>query len=218
MTTKYPNTIAIGVIFVGVLIIMLVMDQRDDCSIHLENLKKTLQVDLYSQNLKTMALPPRLRGALLNCRQGNSSGACLDASQIGLKLLQAVNRVPASCAPSLTQEVTIKSALIELMKLYIEIAWGEHPPEKSSQIGEGTWLEYSDYALFCNLKKTFIRIYGKNLFFESEAFLLQNLPGEKVVLEDGKCLNCEYRKPAIQVLGMVELKKRTLLGVNCSRF
>jgi hypothetical protein len=218
MNTKYPNIIAIFVILIAVVVIMVTQDRREDCDIHLENFRKTVQSDLYGQNLKTIQLSPRLKGVILNCKQSNNAGACLDTHQTMQKVMEALNRLPKSCYPALHEEGPLKGALIEVMKLYTEIAWGESPPARTNQIGEGTWLEYSDYAFFCHLKKTFLEIFGREQYAGVELKLVQDLPGDAPILENGKCLNCEFRRKALDVMGFAEIKKRSLLGINCSRF
>jgi hypothetical protein len=218
MNTKYPNVIAAVVILIAVVVIMMTQERRDDCDVHLENFRKTVQSDLYSQNLKTTQLPPRLKGAISNCKQSNNSGACLDTHQAMQKVVEAIHRLPKSCYLALQAEAPLKGAMIEVMKLYTEIAWGESPPVRTNQIGEGTWLEYSDYAFFCVLKNAFIEVFGRDQYFEIELKLVQDLPGDAPIIENGKCSNCEFRKSALQVLGFAETKKRSLLELNCSRF
>lgn len=218
MTIKHANIIALGIILLVVLFILFSQPQRDECDIHIENFRKVLKADLYVQNLKTTQLPPRIKGAVSNCRNGNNSGACLDVHEIMIRFFDSLNRVPQSCFYKFENDSNVTGALITVMKLYIAIAWGEGPPERLSQVGAETWLEYQDYALYCRTKKSFIQLFGQEKFSQIEAGLVSDLPGEFPILKDNKCLNCEHRKSALQVMGFSEVKKRSLLGINCSRF
>jgi len=218
VTIKHANVIAIVAILIAVLFIILTQPERDPCAIHIENFKRKLKSDIYVQSLKTTQLPSRIKGALSNCRDGNNSGACLDLIEIMNRLFEALNRVPQSCFYKFEEDSNLSGALIAVMKLFIAIAWGEAPPERSSQVGAGTWLEYQDYALFCRTKQTYIQLYGKEKFSQLEVGLLSDLPGEPPVIEKNKCINCEYRKSALQVLELSEVRKRSLLGINCNRF
>jgi len=218
MSLKYQNTIAIFVILIAVILILIFQDRRQECDIHLENFKRHLQSDLYSQKLKTVVLPPRLIGAIKNCKESNNSGACLDVHQTMLKTLEMILRTPKNCYLALAEDNALKGALIQVMRLYTEIAWGETPPGKLSQIGEGSWLGYSDYALFCNIKNTFVQIFGREEFDKTELKLVKDLPGDAPIIEEGKCLNCDFRKKAVDVTEFYEVKKKSLIGINCSRF
>lgn len=218
MFTRYPHIFAIGVIFLGSIFIFLTQPKREDCAISVENFRSRHQLDLYSQPQKNLALPPRLRGALDNCRSGNNSGACLDAGQILLSLVQTLNTADTKCLHQIAAENPVRGALLAGMGLYIQIAWGEKPPDRRGQIAEGTWLEFSDLALFCRLKTQFVQLYGQEALKASELAFLANLVGDEPIMQEEECLNCAQRKSAIETLGFEEARRRSLLALNCARF
>lgn len=219
MFTKYPHILAFVAILLGVLFFYNFEPPRHECQQRIDNFKAKHQSDLYFVTFKKGALPPRLKGSLKNCREGNNSGACFDFIDIMNKLTKSLDEFDFSCRESLSQEEPIRSSLLTGAQLLIEIAWGEFPPETKNSWGEGTWLEYSDYSTFCRIKRNYIEYFGQESFMKEEkSRFLNSLPGEPPQWVEDKCLNCENRKKAIETIGWNETKKRSLLSLNCSRF
>jgi hypothetical protein len=215
---RHIHVLAFVVLSLGVAFIFLTQDKRQDCDIFIENFQKATQSDLYSQTFKNSAFPPRVLGALEVCREGNNGGACLDLRQIVLKVLEAGDRVPHRCQEALSLSDPLKNTFIEFLKVYLEMAWGGEPPKSANHLGEGSWLDYSDYALFCRVKNRLLSLYGQDFNQKMESYLLKDLWGDSPIMQGSQCLNCDFRKKALQTMSLSEIKKRSLLGLNCSRF
>lgn len=213
-----PYWVAFVVFTVASVLFFFIQPTRDDCQLELDNFKLRFQDELYQQKVKSVTLPPKLRGAVNNCYHINQAGGCFHAFQLLDRLLDDLeNR--QSCLSIIALEPVIDGVLSAGLKLLVELGWGSgQGPEVGQSISETSWLETADIARFCRLKKQYIRYLGTDEFKKTQMNQLNHLLGEAPILENGQCVNCEFRKKANKVLGEEETKKRSLYGINCERF
>ncbi|MCS6838333.1 MAG: hypothetical protein NZ480_05750 [Bdellovibrionaceae bacterium] len=215
---KHPYLMAIVVLLIGAVFIYVTQPKRGDCDVYVENFRKQVQSEIYGEKRGSVFFPPLLLKALENCRLGNTAGACLRVRELTMQILDVLDRFPDSCLKSLTQEEVLPAVFKQVLQLWIEIAWGESPPERGNFCGDGCWFDVSDIALFCRWKNKAIYLFGWETLKGWEPFLLSNLLYDRAIWENDQCVNCDQRRRAIDVVGIDDVKTRSLLGLNCQRF
>jgi len=216
---KNPILTASIVIFIAALSFFLFQPPRNECEIEINSFKVATEDAIYFQKGKSQKFSPRLKGAIENCRLVNNAGACLDAFDMLQRVSQKAYLVSEPCYPFLAEEASLKGVLESGISLLAQLGWGEFPPETGSVLGQDSWLEMSDLALFCQLKSTFIKIFGNENWQSLKYSIVKKLPGEKAVFnEKAECLNCENIKSALEVFGAKDAAKKSLLNLNCDRF
>lgn len=101
------------------------------------------------------------------CLKTNSPGGCYDMFQRLDYFEKQIRTIPSQCGTH-PSTASVKSALEKGVKLLVQIAWGEKPPETLYE--KTAWLDLADVALFCRLAREHKRIYGEQawgLFRES---------------------------------------------------
>ncbi len=98
----------------------------------------------------------------------------------------------------------------------VQLAWGEKPPTKPEE--RFRWLEPADRALFCELRDSFVKIYGSDEFEQYRRAIMSQLPGEAPIFAEGKCANCEIRKTVAQTLTPDEFWKLSLFSTPCQAY
>lgn len=209
-----PLLIAVAII-VGVVVIVGINPQYTKCHAQTEIFEKNLRQDLYGRQGQQMGFSPKLSGQISSCKQGNGPGGCFELFATLRKVLRELNKFPESCHEELAGKAEIRGAIETPMGLMVQVAWGEQPPEGPEQ--RYRWFEAADVALFCNLRETYIRLWGEEMFMAFRAGVQSTLPGEAPTFEKGLCTNCEFRKKASQLLTPDEIWKRSLFSSPCSR-
>lgn len=216
--TLRPYLTATVVFILAALSFFVIEPTRDDCQIELDNFKTQFKSQLYQQEIKSLSLPPLLRGAINNCYETNQEGGCFHAFQL-LERLVSDLETRQSCLSIIAKEQVVDGVLSAGLKLSVELAWGANQgPESGQYLSAESWLDTSDIARFCRLKRQYIRYLGPESFIAKQTEHLANLVGETPLWENKQCVNCEYRKKANKVFGEEETKKRSLYGINCERF
>lgn len=216
--TLRPYLTASLVFTVAAFSFFMIEPTRDDCQLELDNFKVRFNEDLFQQQVKSLTLPAKLRGAINNCYQINQAGGCFHAFQLFERLLTDLEH-RQSCLTVIAQEPAVGGVLNAGLKLKVELAWGAlQGPEVGQFLSENSWLETADIARFCRMQRQYQRYLGIESLKLKQAEHLAELVGEAPIWEEEQCVNCEYRKKAVKVLGESETKKRSLYGINCERF
>jgi hypothetical protein len=149
------------------------------------------------------------------CRAGMKPGSCYELFAVLRRTLRELQAAPQDCSEQFSEIPELRRALQESIEVMTLIAWGSRPPEDGQQ--KFSWLETSDLALFCQLKRSYIRIFGQEPFEELRQRIQSQLPGESVVVVDGKCLNCNSRKSAPEILSDEEIRSKSLFSAHCDQ-
>ncbi|MES2964928.1 MAG: hypothetical protein V4760_13640, partial [Bdellovibrionota bacterium] len=100
-----------------------------------------------------------------------------------LKKMQAdLVNVPGHCSEDAMADAKISGGLLQSLKLMGQIAWGENGP--TSILKRSGWLDASDVALFCDLKKSAIRLMGKLEFETWRDSVVATYPGADLLEGD----------------------------------
>lgn len=214
---QIPKPLLVAVVFaIAAAFILLANPQYTQCQAQVEIFRKNLVGEIFTSQGKRMTFSPRLSEYISTCKRGNGPGGCFELFRALRKMLREMRAFPESCQGDLAEIEEVRRALTEPMYLMIQIAWGDEPPEGPEQ--RYRWLEKGDIALFCDLKRNFIALYGPEEFDKIKLGVGAALPGEAADFEKGVCTNCEYRKSADKVMSPNDIWKRTLLSTPCSSF
>ena len=219
MIEKLPKGfIVLAVLLVGILFVILANPPHRLCNSKLEMLQELQKGRIFPSKGKVLARPPRVSREIEGCKLGNSPGACFELFSTLRGLSRDLHTMPIECAEDVQGVGEVRHALKEGLSLLVQIAWGDVPPERGVGIVRQGWLEASDLALFCDLKDLYMRFFGKEEMDQLRMGIFTSLPGEGAILTNGECVNCEFRKSALQVFSQEELWSHSLFSLRCDLY
>jgi hypothetical protein len=186
------------------------------CQTQIEILTKNLEGEIFAKQGKRLLFSPKLNRYVERCKLGNSPGACFEMFASVRKFMREVRNFDHECYADLASVGEIKSAMSQTMALMVQVAWGESPPPGPDR--RFRWFEPADLVLFCDLRDSYRNIYGEEEFLNFQNQIYGTLPGEEPVFEEGKCVNCQYRKGALKLLPPTEIWRRSLFSTPCSAY
>jgi hypothetical protein len=202
--------------FAAISYFVLIDPPYTKCNSQLEIFNKNMTGELFAKQGKVMMMSPRSQKYAEACRVGNSAGACFQLLGLGRLLLREINSFDATCSENLAAVEEIKSALGMIIGMMTKIAWGESPP--TGPESRYRWFEAPDVNLYCNLRETYLRLYGEEELQGLRNSVFAGLPGQAPEFADGKCVNCEFRKAAPAVMSSEEIWKRSMFSAACSAY
>lgn len=213
-----PKPIIVFVVFFVAIaaIVLFIRPPYTICDTQIEILQKNMDGEIFSKQGKKLLFSPKLNAHITTCKMGNGPGGCFELFRMLKKLNREMRNFPAECSEQLTDVGQVQGALQAGMALMTQLAWGEQPPANVES--RNRWFEPADLALFCELRDTYVRIYGVEKFEEFRAGVSGGLPGEAPMFSEGQCVNCEFRKPVSKVMPPDEILKRSLFGTNCQAY
>jgi hypothetical protein len=222
MLNQIPRPILVFIVFaIGIFMFFQIQEPHTVCDAQFEILRESQSGRLFPRKVKSAeraAIYPRL---VNDCKIGNSPGACFELFTLLRKLIQDLKGSPQECLAVFGEKVEIKKALFEGTRLITQLAWGDRPPEDSSN--KFSWLEVSDLSLFCQLKTLMIQTYGEEEWEKFRLATNPTLPGEVLpfeaqVIENGVCTNCSKIRKAPDVLTAEEIWVRSLFSLRCEQY
>ena len=167
---------ALIVIIVGFVVIVLNDPPRTVCDAQLDALNDTQREFLYSRSGAGRTTKAPLVVELYDlCESNNSPGGCFELFQRLKKLELDLANVSVNCADELEKDSQIKGWLLKNLKLMVRIGWGDQPPAPNGK--RPSWFDASDLALFCDMKKTALRLLQEEKFDEWRDGVVTALPG-----------------------------------------
>lgn len=217
MMANIPKPIIVFVVFfVAIAGILLSNPPYTKCQTQIEILHKNMTGEIFSRQGKRLTFSPRLNARIESCKLGNGPGGCFELFQMLRRVTRELRNFPSECSEDLTDVGEVARAIKEPMALMVQLAWGESPPA-GPQV-RNKWFEPADLALFCELRDTYVRIYGMEEFDQFRKAVSGSLPGEPPMFSEGQCVNCEFRKKAPQVLTADDIWKRSLFSTPCQSY
>lgn len=171
-----PKTIlAVLALLVGFIFIVLNDPPKSICSVQLENFKEAQKRFLYSDTVNNVRRPALIEQLLITCRTSNSPGGCNELFLKLRTLSKDLSSVPSQCSSTIGGESEVTNYLWKSYRLIVELAWGAKPP--MGYESRFSWLDSSDLALFCDLKKNISTIYGEDRHRRFQEEMFSSLPG-----------------------------------------
>lgn len=171
-----PKTIlAVLALLVGFVFIILNDPPKSVCSVQIENFREAQKRFLYSETINNVRRPALAEEQLRICRAANSPGGCNELFFQLRILSKDLGSVPSQCSSTIGGEAEVANFLWKSYRLIVELAWGSKPP--IGYESRFAWLDSSDLALFCDLKRNITDIYGEERHKTFQEEMFQSLPG-----------------------------------------
>lgn len=208
--------IVAGAFILGIAFLYFSNPPYTKCQTQIEILSKNLEGEIFSKQGKRLLFSPMLNRYMELCKLGNSPGGCFEMMAASRKFMREVRNFDQECYTDLSSVSEVKRAISAVMTLMVQVAWGESPPPGPEK--RFRWFEAADLAVFCELRESYRNIYGEEEYENYQKQVYSTLPGEEPLFQEGKCVNCEFRKGALKVLPPTELWKRSLFSTPCNAY
>jgi hypothetical protein len=217
MLDMVPRPIFVaGVLALGVAAFFYIQKPVTVCDLQVDVFKEAQAGQVFPKKIKNIIRPPVYSKHVQVCKEGNSPGACFELFSFMKKFVRDLASAPTECLPNFGEIGEVKRVLSESSQMLVQLAWGDQPPQRGgARFG---WLEAPDLALFCHLRDYYLRIYGQEKWDSLRVGTYEKLVGEKPVFENGKCLNCAYRKRASEVFSAEDLWALSIFSVRCEQY
>jgi hypothetical protein len=166
--------LAIGAIVIGFFLIRIYDPPRTVCDVQMELFREAQKSFLYKESKSPLAKPSRVNELYDLCLSEAGPGSCFELFE-GLKKFTAdLRNMPDECATRAGREAEVKTSLTNAMNLMVRMAWGDRMPAAHSL--KNGWFDASELVLFCNMKKSWIRLYGNDAYSTWREDLIGALP------------------------------------------
>jgi len=185
---KIPKPILVFIVLFLTLIFIIQQNPLSDgCAVENENFISNTKGFLFANTDKNKRVHyPQIKFLKDRCINGNSQGACMDYFRGLKRVVDALKVTSEKCYSKILLEspqvlITIKEGL----KIMALVAWGDKPPESSSQrLG---WLTEGDIYTFCRLKNAILKLitneeyiaFRNNVYLEFPDQWSETIPLEK---------------------------------------
>ena len=109
-----------------------------------------------------------------SCQNSNNPGACLKLFNGMRQLVSTLEVLPSDCS-HLCRQRAFNEPLWETIEIMVRIGWGDGPPENVYE--RSSWLSYSDFSLFCRVKRLLTLCHGEENWRVRQEEILSGLPG-----------------------------------------
>lgn len=217
MLDKIPKPIVVAVVLIlGVALFFLLKAPHSVCLNQLDNFKETQSGFLFPKIVKKSVRPAIFSRLIEACKIGNSPGACFELFAALRKMNRDLNVGSKECLATFGEVAEVREALTKGLELFTMLAWGSKPPELG--VEKFGWMEPQDLALFCQMKFSYLKIFGEEELTKLRNLIYAKIPGEAELKDGGGiCVNCESRKSAIEVFSAEEVWARSLFSFRCDR-
>lgn len=169
----------IGSFTIGIGYIVLSDPPKGVCDAQMDVFKKIQKEFLYLDPKKEFIKTTGFMREYERCQSTNAPGGCYELFDKTKKFLADVEAIPKECVDKVRGESAIKETIVKAFDLMVRIAWGSKPPELYNE--KFKWLDSSDMALFCRLKKNYDFILGNEALAKKRESYFEELPGAKAL-------------------------------------
>lgn len=217
MLDNFPRPLLVVIVLaLGVAAFFYIQKPITACDLQVDIFKESQAGHLYPRKVKNVSRAPSYFRLNQTCKEGNSPGACYEYFALLRRAMRDLNGAPTECLPQLGELREVRSVMNEGPRLMAQMAWGDEPPARgAARFG---WFEAADLALFCQVRDFYYRMYGQDTWEKMRMSTYPLLPGEKAIFENGKCLNCDYRKKASEVFTPEDLWALSVFSLRCESY
>lgn len=217
MIEQLPRWLVVSVVLIGAsFLIIFINPPHTACDAQIEVVKERLKGRLFPGKGVKTPLPPAYIAQMETCKFSNSPGGCYELFFTMRLVARELLNLDFTCNEAMGSIGEVRSSITSVIQLLAEIAWGEQPPNPG-EMGRA-WLEPTDLGLYCHLKDLYVRYNGPESFESFMDNVLKGLPGEAPVFEAGACVNCEFRKKALDVMSREEVWAKSIFAVRCDSY
>ena len=158
----------------GVLIIFILNPPHTACNSQLNELtKQHTPFFILDKSLKFQE-KTEYQKSFESCQNNNNPGACLKLFNGMRQLVSTLEVLPRDCS-HLCRQKAFNEPLWETIEIMVHIGWGDGPPESIYE--RSSWLSYSDFSLFCRIKRLLTLCHGEEKWRAQQEEILSSLPG-----------------------------------------
>ena len=169
----------IAVLFIGLGVIFILINDPPHtfCDTQIEHFERVQKGILYKNTSdfhKEKSILERKRQA---CQKENAPGACYGYFHYLKRLLKDLKLLSEECSALIYQSGVVKKAFSQALSLMTALAWREGI--LTGIVSKYNWFSRPDLFLFCELKRNYIRNYGRENYKKLEKQILNLLPFDK---------------------------------------
>ena len=146
-------------IVVGVAVIIFRSPPRSLCDVQKSSYKQSQMNFLFVNPNDKIKKKTFFQKNFKDCRVNNSPGGCYSLFYSVDRLIKSFRLVHSKCHPSISQMAEVRSALMGIYSLFLEISWGSGPEDALSS--SLSWLSGNDVSTYCKLRDQIIYFYGQ---------------------------------------------------------
>lgn len=128
------------------------------------------------------------------CKADNGPGGCFDFFLNMRGMVDALERIPKTCATTVAKDESVHRWLFRGMTLMAQIAWGD-ATAGSYSTRKHSWLDAADFRLFCRMKAMATRLYGDEGIQGLREGVLADLPGAEKMSREQKWTRSIFSSP-----------------------
>lgn len=190
---RAPRTVlALAAIVIGYVLIIGFNPPRTVCD---------EQMDVFRESQKAFLSPAGKKVARSTatelfelCKSDNGPGGCFDFFLNLRSMVDGLERIPKQCSDTVAGDELVKGWLLRALSLMAQIAWGD------SNAGvyisrKHSWLDASDFRLYCRMKTLATRYYGDDGFQGFRESVMASLPGADKMTRDQKWSRSIFSSP-----------------------
>lgn len=184
------------------------------CSTQIESYKKSLKGKIYAYKDQKNIVPPKIKRAVDDCRQGKSSGSCIDYFDLINTMMINQNQVEGQCLQELFSEKDVQDTLKKFFTIASLLAWGDEVPKESKT----NWFSDSNTLVFCKVKKAFEEQLSKEDYEALVGSILASFPFEKLSFDYSETSEEYQKNKAILKMDKAEVFNKSILSLRCERY
>ena len=170
------------IIVIGVAFIILRSPPKTLCDLQEEVYRKNNINFLFKDQRNKVLKQTTYQQNEEECRENNSPGGCYSLFHGIHRLIQSFRVVTPQCHKSIAQIREVRSALMNIYSLFLEITWAEGK-NRSETASSLSWLSFNDVADYCKLKNQIVYFYGQSELNQLEKNIHRKI-GSDVAFED----------------------------------
>lgn len=202
------------VIFLGSIFFFFNDPPHSICSTQIESYKKSLRGKIYGYMAQKNVIPAKIKKAVEACREGKSSGSCIDYFDLINAMMVNLNQIETTCLGELFLEKDILDTLKKFFLISSVLAWGDEVPKESKT----NWFSDSNILVYCKVKKSLEENMPKEEYDSLVGSILGTFPFERLSFDFAEDSEEFQKNKAILKLERTEVLNKSILSLRCERY
>ncbi len=202
------------VILVGTVFFFFNDPPHSICTTQIESYKKSLKGKIYAYKDQKNIIPPKIKRAVEDCRQGKSSGSCIEYFDLVNTMMVSQNQVELKCMPELYAEKDIQDTIKKFFIISSVLAWGDEVPKDSKT----NWFSDSNVLVYCKVKRALEEQLPKEEYDSLVDSVLASFPFAKLSFDYTESSEEYQKNKAILKMEKTEVFNKSILSLRCERY
>lgn len=159
----------------GILLIVFMNPPYTVCDSQMASFKEAQKGFIYLDSKDKIKKTTDFQLLNRQCKTTNSPGGCYELFRRLKNMLKDLEGVSEECTDQIGGDSQLRKIFWETFDLMVRLAWGQKPPASyNEKLG---WFEPPDLLLYCRMKRSAERIYGKSRWEQFREKMFKELPG-----------------------------------------